>query len=88
MFVLPVARLNRPGWEARWGDEEPARAGGAVSVSAPGVQGDVHPAYAGMSGGVRRDDDHRNRVLWIGRRAVTVRRLCCFPSVRARLRKG
>lgn len=47
-----AARSKRPGWEARWGDEEVARAegaataGGAVSV---GEQGDVHPAYTGKA---------------------------------------
>ncbi|CAM9787744.1 unnamed protein product [Ectocarpus sp. 6 AP-2014] len=53
-----AARSARPGWEARWGEEEPARASPAVTAadvssmesraaaaSAPGG-GAVHPAYA------------------------------------------
>jgi len=52
-IVRPVrwkARTQRPGWESRWGGEEVARTAGGASVSvsaAAGVQGDVHPAYAG-----------------------------------------
>ncbi|CAM9517491.1 unnamed protein product, partial [Hapterophycus canaliculatus] len=44
-----TAREQRPGWEARWGDEEPARIEGeGVSVSATaGAQTNAHPAYAG-----------------------------------------
>ncbi|CAN0298790.1 unnamed protein product [Laminaria digitata] len=41
-----TARSKRPGWEARWGDEEAARVGGSTASSAVPVQADVHPAYA------------------------------------------
>ncbi|CAN0343713.1 unnamed protein product, partial [Discosporangium mesarthrocarpum] len=47
------ARLQREGWEARWGEEEPARAAGQSATAAPvtitpAVLGglEVHPAYA------------------------------------------
>ncbi|CAN0527483.1 unnamed protein product, partial [Ectocarpus sp. 12 AP-2014] len=61
-----AARARRPGWEERWGTEEPARksmAAPSTSASAevaPQAQGkaaapaDVHPAYAGKPGGGAR----------------------------------
>lgn len=47
-----AAREQRAGWEARWGDEEPARIGAtgvsaSTSTAAAGTQADAHPAYAG-----------------------------------------
>ncbi|CAM9461930.1 unnamed protein product [Ectocarpus sp. 13 AM-2016] len=63
---LVAARTQRPGWEERWGAEEPTRktmtvAGtGAKSASAevathalgtPVAPADVHPAYAGKPEG-------------------------------------
>ncbi|CAM9462001.1 unnamed protein product, partial [Ectocarpus sp. 13 AM-2016] len=54
-----AARAQRPGWEARWGSEEPARMIAATSsAGAPAASGktaspdaeDLHPAYASRSG--------------------------------------
>ncbi|CBN78743.1 expressed unknown protein [Ectocarpus siliculosus] len=54
-----AARAQRPGWEARWGSEEPARMIAATSTAgAPTASGktalpdaeDSHPAYAARSG--------------------------------------
>ncbi|CAM9421348.1 unnamed protein product [Ectocarpus sp. 4 AP-2014] len=54
-----AARAHRPGWEARWGSEEPVRMIAATSsAGAPAASGktaspdaeDSHPAYAARSG--------------------------------------
>ncbi|CAM9414207.1 unnamed protein product [Ectocarpus fasciculatus] len=55
-----AARAQRPGWEARWGSEEPARTTAAMTstAGAPAASGktapppaeDSHPAYAARSG--------------------------------------
>lgn len=62
--VIAPARSQRPGWEARWGSEEPARVASTTAAStssaqaagAPAAQAssvvlaDAHPAYAARLG--------------------------------------
>lgn len=43
VLVCSSARLQRPAWEARWRDEESARA----DTLSMGTQSEVHSAYAG-----------------------------------------
>lgn len=55
-----AARIQRPGWEARWGSEEPARMAAASNLAGAEFEGDkethigsapasadTHPAYSG-----------------------------------------
>lgn len=56
LSTLILARAQRPGWEARWGSEEPARVAATPTTSAvaseagaPGATApaDAHPSYLG-----------------------------------------
>lgn len=82
-FVAP-ARAQRPGWEARWGSEEPARMSSATATSgsvapvqtAAVIPADAHPAYTARverpGWEARWGDEEKDRVAGAPAGAVAV----------------